>query len=91
VTAAAVKGNGLPGPDQAGLSILPKAKLIAMILAQREDMRIQLEEKDQQITELSERNCSHPPTPEQSSRRWKHRGLLSSAPARNHFGQIRPG
>jgi ubiquinone/menaquinone biosynthesis C-methylase UbiE len=32
-----------------------------------------------------------PPTPEQSSRRWKHRGLLSSAPARNHFGQIRPG
>jgi hypothetical protein len=49
-----VKGNGLPGPDQAGLSILPKAKLIAMILAQREDMRLRLEEKDQQITELSE-------------------------------------
>ena len=52
MTAPAVKGNGQPGPDKAGLSILPKAKLIAMILAQREDMRIRLEEKDKQITEL---------------------------------------
>jgi hypothetical protein len=49
-----MKGNGQPGPDKAGLSILPKAKLIAMILEQREDTRIQLEEKDKQITELSE-------------------------------------
>jgi len=54
VTAPAVKGIGQPGPDKAGLSILPKAKLIAMILEQREDTRIRLEEKDQQITELSE-------------------------------------
>jgi len=49
-----VKDNGQPGPDKARLSILPKAKLIAMILEQREDMRIQREEKDKQITELSE-------------------------------------
>ena len=54
MTARAVKGNGQPGPDKAGLSILPKAKLIAIILEQREDMRIRLEEKDKRITELSE-------------------------------------
>ena len=54
MAAPAVKGNGRPGPDKVGLSILPKTKLIAMILEQREDKRIQLEEKDQQITELSE-------------------------------------
>ena len=54
MTALAVKGNRQHCPDQAGLEKLPKAKLIAMILAQREDTRIQLEEKDQQITELSE-------------------------------------
>ena len=41
-------------PDKAGLEKLPKAKLIAMILEQREDARIRLEAKDQQITELSE-------------------------------------
>jgi hypothetical protein len=49
-----VKGNGQLGPDKAGLLILSKAKLIAMILGQREDTRIQLEEKDKQITGLSE-------------------------------------
>ena len=54
MTAAVVKGHGLPGPEKAGLEKLPKAKLIAMILEQREDTRIRLEEKDQQITELSE-------------------------------------
>ena len=54
MTAPAVKGHGQPGPDQAWLEKRPKAKLIAMILEQREDTRIQLEEKDQQITELSE-------------------------------------
>ena len=55
MTAPAVKGKAdKPGPDKAGLSILPKAKLIAMILEQREDTRIRLEEKDKQITELSE-------------------------------------
>jgi len=52
VTAPAVKGNGQPGPDKAGLSILPKAKLIAMILEQREETSILLEEKEKQITEL---------------------------------------
>ncbi|MCP4286655.1 MAG: transposase, partial [Gammaproteobacteria bacterium] len=54
MTASAVKGNGQPGPDKAGLEKLPKAKLIAMILEQREEMRIRLEEKERQITELSE-------------------------------------
>ena len=54
MTAPAVKGNGQPAPDKAGLEKLPKAKLIAMILEQREDTRIRLEEKDKQITELSE-------------------------------------
>lgn len=54
MTAPVVKGNGQPGPDKAGLEKLPKAKLIAMILEQREETRIRLEEKDQQITELSE-------------------------------------
>ncbi len=52
MTVPAVKGHGQPGPDQAWLEKRPKAKLIAMILEQREDMRIQLEAKDQQITEL---------------------------------------
>lgn len=47
-----MKGNGPPGPDKAGLSILPKAKLIAIILEQREETRIGLEEKDKQITGL---------------------------------------
>ena len=54
MTAPAVKGNGQSTPDKAGLEKLPKAKLIAMILEQREDTRIQLEEKDKQINELSE-------------------------------------
>ena len=54
MTALAVKGNRQHFPDKAGLETLPKAKLIAMILEQREDTRIQLEEKDRQITELSE-------------------------------------
>jgi TolA-binding protein len=50
-----VKGKAdNPGPDKAGLERLPKAKLIAMILEQREETRIRLEEKDQRITELSE-------------------------------------
>ena len=49
-----MKCNGPPGPDKAGLKKLSKAKLIAMILKQREETRIRLEEKDQQITELSE-------------------------------------
>ena len=54
MTAPAVKGNGQPGPDKAELEKLSKAKLIAMILEQREDTRIRLEEKDKQITTLSE-------------------------------------
>ena len=54
MTALAVKGNRQHCPDKAGLEKLSRAKLIAMILEQREDTRIQLEEKDQQITELSE-------------------------------------
>ncbi len=54
MTAPTVNDNGKPGPNKAGLSILPKTKLIAMILEQREEMRIELEEKDRQITELSE-------------------------------------
>ena len=53
--APAVKGKAdKPGPDKARLEKLPKAKLITMILEQREDTRIRLEEKDKQITELSE-------------------------------------
>ncbi len=52
MTTPAVKGHGQPSPDKAGLSILPKAKLIAMILEQREDTRIRLEEKDELIAEL---------------------------------------
>jgi hypothetical protein len=32
-------------PDKAWLETLPKAKLIAMLLEQREDTRIRLEEK----------------------------------------------
>ena len=55
MTPPAVKGKAnKPGPDKAGLSILPKAKLIAMILEQREETRIRLEEKEKRITELSE-------------------------------------
>ena len=54
MAAPAVKDNGQPGLDKAGLSLLPKAKLIALILEQREDTRSRLEEKDKQITELSE-------------------------------------
>ena len=53
VTAAA-NGHGRAGPDKARLSILPKARLIAMILEQREDARTRLEEKDKQIAELNE-------------------------------------
>jgi hypothetical protein len=49
-----VKGNGPPEPDKAGLEKLSKAKLIELILEQREAVRIQLEDKDKQITELSE-------------------------------------
>ena len=54
MTALAVKGNRQHCLDKVGLETLPRAKLIAMILEQREDIRIQLEEKDRQITELSE-------------------------------------
>jgi len=54
VTTPAVTGPGQPGPDKAGLAKLSKAKLIAMLLAQREDIRLRLEEKDQRIAELSE-------------------------------------
>ncbi len=54
MTALAVKGHGQPGPDKAGLARLPKVKLIAMLLEQREDTRIRLAEKDQQITALGE-------------------------------------
>ena len=54
MTAPVVKGHGQTGPDKAELEKLPKAKLIAMILEQREDTRIRLEEKDRQITELEE-------------------------------------
>ena len=49
-----MKGHGPAVADQAGLEKLSKAKLIAMILAQREDTRLLLAEKDQQIIELSE-------------------------------------
>jgi len=52
VITLAEKGNGQPGPDKAALEKLPKNKLIAMILEQREDTRLRLEEKDRQITEL---------------------------------------
>jgi len=54
VTALAVKGNRQHCPDKAGLEKFPRAKLFAMILEQREDTRIQREEKDRRITELSE-------------------------------------
>ncbi len=50
-----MKSNVQPGPDKAQLQRLPKAELIAMILEQREDMLIQLEEKDKRITELNEK------------------------------------
>ena len=50
-----MKGKAdISGPNKAELSILPKAKLIAMLLEQREDTRIRLGEKDQHITKLSE-------------------------------------
>ncbi len=55
MTAPAVKCKAdKPGPDKARLEKLPKTELIAMILEQRDDTRIRLEEKDKQITELSE-------------------------------------
>jgi hypothetical protein len=54
VTALAVEDNRQHCPDKTGLEKLPRAKLIAMILEQREDTRIQLEAKDRQIAELSE-------------------------------------
>jgi hypothetical protein len=54
VSVPAVKGHGQPGPDKAELEKLPKAKLIAMILKQREDTRIRLEEDDQQLAQLRE-------------------------------------
>jgi len=54
VTAPAIPDTGQPGLDQAGLEKLLKGTLIALILEQREDTRSRLEEKDQQITELSE-------------------------------------
>ncbi len=38
-----MKGDEQPRPDKALLEKLPKAKLIAMILEQREEMRIRLE------------------------------------------------
>jgi len=41
-----------PVKDKAGLLILPKAKLIAIILEQRKEARILLEEKEKRITEL---------------------------------------
>ncbi len=49
-----VKSCGQPSLGKAGLEKQPKAKLIEMILEQRQAVRIQLEEKDQQITDLSE-------------------------------------
>ena len=50
-----MKGNGQLGLDKAGLAKLPKAKLIAMLLEQREDTRLRLEEKDRQINALREK------------------------------------
>ncbi|MGK2957445.1 MAG: IS66 family transposase [Acidimicrobiales bacterium] len=50
MTAPASRGR--LGPDKAGLLVLTKARLIAIILEQREEMRIRLEEKDMQIAEL---------------------------------------
>jgi transposase len=52
---SAAKGHGQSGPDRAELKKLPKSKLIAVILDQREEMRIQLEEKDKLVAELRER------------------------------------
>ncbi len=49
-----MKGDEQPRPDKALLEKLPKAKLIAMIIEQREETRVRLEEKDRQSTELSE-------------------------------------
>ncbi len=50
-----MKGNGQLGLDKAGLAKLPKVKLIAMLLEQREDTRLRLEEKDRQINALREK------------------------------------
>lgn len=47
-----MKSKGKHEPDKAWLEKLPRGKLIAMILEQREGTRLQLEEKDKQITEL---------------------------------------
>ncbi|MES9857904.1 MAG: IS66 family transposase [Sedimenticola sp.] len=54
MTAAIVKGNGLHSTAREELEKFPKAKLIAMIIEQREQTHILLEEKDKQITDLSE-------------------------------------
>jgi len=54
VTTPVVTDPGQPSPDRAALEKLPKTKLIALILQQREDARIGLEEKDRRIAELSE-------------------------------------
>jgi len=55
LTSPAVAGMGRADPGKAGLERLPKAKLIQMILDQRETTRIQIKEKDRQIAKLSER------------------------------------
>ncbi|MCP4935292.1 MAG: hypothetical protein GY927_14090, partial [bacterium] len=52
--APTVKDRGEPEPDKVELSILPKSKLIAIILKQREETRIRLEEKDKQISDLKQ-------------------------------------
>ena len=54
MTTPVVTDPGQPSPDRAALEKLPKTKLIALILQQREDARIGLEEKDRRIAELSE-------------------------------------
>ncbi|MES9857819.1 MAG: hypothetical protein ABW166_14650, partial [Sedimenticola sp.] len=54
MTAASMKGNGLHSTARKELEKLPKAKLIAMILEQRGETHLLLEEKDNQITDLSE-------------------------------------
>ncbi len=54
MAAPATKCNGQPNLGKAELEELGKARLIAIILEQREGMRIQLEEKEKQITELME-------------------------------------
>ncbi len=59
MTAPAVKDNEQSSPDVAQLEKrrlgkLPRARLIEIILEQREDMRHQLEEKDRRIAQMSE-------------------------------------